>query len=231
MAFLRKSVPLRQAGFGETVRELREQRGWTVDDLARLTGIHALVLTQLEGERLSELADPIFAERHVRRIAGALGASEAYLLAAYRRLLRKAPKADAPLMRVRSRRRDFFVPSQAIVVGLFLLVAGGIAGYVWWQANRLSAPPALVVERPGQGERLASPTVEIVGRTDAAVSLTLNGDAVPVGTDGRFSLRRDVPQGVTTLHFEARRRFGRIAALDTRVIYEPPATASSTPRQ
>lgn len=228
MAFLRKSVPLRQAGFGDTVRELREQRGWTVDDLARLTGIHALVLSQLEGERLSELADPVFAERHVRRIAAALGASEAYLLAAYRRLLQKSPKAEVPLMRVRSRRRDFFVPSQAIVVGLFLLVAGSIAGYVWWQANRLSAPPMLIVERPGQGERLASPTVEIVGRTEAAVTLALNGDPVPVGTDGRFFLRRDVPHGVTTLHFEARRRFGRVTALDTRVIYEPISSSSTS---
>lgn len=209
-------------GFGHDLRELRELRGLSYEDLSAITKIHVSVLAALEEERIADLSDPLYAERLVRAVVLALEGRPAYFLKKYRDLLEaawEAPTETAGLRRT-VRRRDFFVTSRVVALLGFLALVGLAAGYLIWQGHALQNAPSLVVTSPVEGLRLESPHVDVSGTTDPEATVTVNGRPAVVDRDGRFSLSFDVPRGLTTMTIEARRRYGSSVVETRRVTYQ-----------
>jgi len=229
MPFVQKKVHAAPGGFGETIRELRELRGYTLEGLARVSGIHMSILRAFEEERLEDLADPFYAERHVRGIVKALDGREAYVLEKYHALLatRGFVKQTHTVVRQLVRKRDLFVSSHAVGFVGFLLVVICVGGYVAWQATLISSKPALDVTSPIDGQVLHSPHVEIIGETDPSALVDVNGAPAVVDASGVFHVGLDVPRGLTTLTVQARRRYGSATVVERHVNYNA-ITATST---
>ncbi len=229
MTFLKKRIGKTHAGFGETLRELRELRGYTREELARRCGIHPLILAALEEERLEDLADPMYAERHVNALALALEGRPAYVMGKYRHLLnaRGFSRSHAIFPRPRVMRRDLFVGPRAIAFGSFLLFAICLVGYVAWQARIVSSFPRLTVRTPRDGMQLETPRVAVSGATDPGARVSVNGIPAVVNPDGVFFLSLDVPRGVSIIRVEARRRYSDAIAIERRVTYALPVNAQN----
>lgn len=228
MLFVQKKVHAAPGGFGETLRELRELRGFTLESLARATGIHVSLLRAFEDERFEDIADPYYAERHVRTIVKELEGREPYILEKYQALLsaRGVVKQSSGLDRPRVRRRDLFVTSHAVGFIGFLLLVAAVAGYVVWQATLIASKPSLEIFGPRDGERLSGPHVQVIGATDPSALVDVNGVQAVVDASGTFHASLDVPRGLTTLHIQARRRYGSAATVDRHVTFEGVATST-----
>lgn len=229
MAFVLKQLST-GAGFGHDLKELRELRGMSHDDLARVTKIHSSVIAAFEEERLGDIQDPVYAERHVRSIVAALEGRPGYFVKKYRELVEAhGTSQQAPLIRKRPKPSDFFVLSRAVAFLGFLAVVLVTGGYLVWQGLLLQEPPVLSVSEPHDGAILATPTVVIKGETDPTALVTVNGQAAVVDRDGAFSLSFDLPRGSTTLTIEARRRYGSAVQEIRRVTYERAAIPEELP--
>lgn len=231
MTFVQQRVHANQGGFGASLRELRELRGYSLDDVARATGIHSAILSLFEEDRVTDLSDPVYAERHVRKLVKLLEGREEYYIDKYRSLLvsRELVKDATPVLRRRVRKRDLFVSSRVVAFGGFLLLVALIAGYVIWQATQLSSKPMLTVTAPVDGFRLTGPRVEITGRTDPGSLVDVNGDQAVVDASGAFRVSLLVPRGLTTLEIRARRRYGSAAIEDRHVMYTVVAPTGTAP--
>lgn len=221
MAFFRKPVADDERGFGAELKALRELRHLSREELARLTGIHALLIGVFEDERVEELADAAYDARHVERLVAALDGRGPYFLQKYQALL-AARGLDTPpstQLKPRVRRRDFFVTSHALVFAGFLLVVALLAGYVIWQAQLVSAPPPLTLDAPAEGTMLTGASVTVDGETDPAASVIVNGATAPVDADGHFSLTLLVAHGLTTIQVQARKRDGLPSTITRHVTY------------
>lgn len=230
MPFVKKRVEAVPGGFGTALKELRELRGYSREDVQRMTGIHVSIISAFEEERIEDLIDPSYEERHVRAIVAALEGRPAYFLEKYHGLLAdlgRPPHVGVEL-KPRVRALDLFVGSRAVAFLGFILVVAAVAGYVAWQVRELSSVPSLVVTAPTDGQVLDEPSVRIEGETDPAAIVTVNGERAVVEEGGRFGLTLGVPRGVTTLRIEAKRRYGSVAALERHVIYDRPASLSAT---
>ncbi|MCI0479627.1 helix-turn-helix domain-containing protein [Candidatus Uhrbacteria bacterium] len=225
-------VNLGGVGFGPALRQLRELRGLTRDDLADLTKIHTSIIAAFEEERIADLADPVYAERHVRALLVPLEGRPAYFLPKYRELLkgRGADAAGASVAPRAVRRRDFFVTSRAVAFIGFLGLVALAGGYLLWQARMLQEPPPLVIFAPEEGLRLLDPRVTVRGETAPGAVVTVNGQPAVVAPDGAFTLSFDVPRGLTILTVDARRRYGSSVTETRSVTYDhvpkpiPPAS-------
>jgi len=94
------------------------------------------------------------------------------------------------------------------------------------QADR--KPPAISV--PAKLET-AGPVVELGGRVvddSAIIELSVDGRSVPVGPDGRFSVRRGVPLGTSELRLAAVDEWGNIGEAVIPVTRTAPAAAVQT---
>lgn len=221
MSFLQKQLGA-GGSFGHDLRELRELRGFTQDDLSEITKIHVSVLDALEEERIMDLSDPLYAERHVRAIVLILEGRPAYFLKKYRDLLeaKQAVPPDAMNVRRMVRRRDFFVTSRVVAFAGFLLVVALAAGYLIWQGRAFQNAPKLVILSPKEGQQLNSPHVFVGGETEPSAIVNINGRSAVVDQTGRFSLEFDVPRGLTTITVEARRRYGSAVTETRRINYQ-----------
>jgi transcriptional regulator with XRE-family HTH domain len=228
MSFVQKQLT-GGAEFGHDLRELRELRGLSLDELSRITKIHSSVISALEEERFQDLADPVYAERLVRALVATLEGRPAYFIKKYRERLEDAGLATEPQTpRPSPKPLDFFVLSRAVAFIGFLLLVGLAAAYVFWQGRALQDAPSLVVSTPVDGAIVDRPDIDVQGTTDPTATVLINGRPAVVDRDGHFSASFDIPRGATTLVIEARRRFGSSATVVRRVTYERPDSTTTT---
>lgn len=223
MSFVRKSVDT-ERGFGADLRELRELRGWSLDQLAHVTGIPHSTIRALEEEELGKLRDPVYAERHVKVIIKALDGRMGFFLHKYRNYLSEQGFFDnqKPLSFLEKVRHSaLFVPSKYFLLLIPLPLVLILGWYVWDQATYLSASPKLEISVPADHAVVHEPAVYVSGLTDPAASLLVNGTPAVVESSGVFGLTLNIPRGMTKLLIVAERRYGGRAEAVRYITYEP----------
>ncbi len=222
MGFIQKRVSVTQTSFGHELRALRELRGLSRTDVSRLTGIHPLLLSLFEEERLAELADPAYDERHVARLVEVLEGKVPFFLAKYREAVQAVGKQNSQdvLLHPCVRKRDFFVFSRTPIVVGVLAILLFIGGFVGWHIREVSAPPALAVVVPEEGMHVSGSVVKLFGKTEPTATILINGERILVQDDGQFEAELDIPSGLNTLKVEAKRRQGQSTIIERHVIAE-----------
>ncbi len=229
MSFVQKKIGPEQ-GFGADLRQLRELRGWTREALERATGIHKNTICLLEEERLDELNDPAYAERHVRSLVSALEGRVGFFLEKYRLALERLGKKtgqDNFVFARRIKKSDLFVPSKYLILVAIILVVGVLGWYVAHQAGHLTASPQLEILEPADHAVINNSLLRVRGKTDPTASISINGQSAVVETDGSFDISFDVPRGTTRLDVAAKRRYGGEVEIVRYVTYNQSATSTS----
>lgn len=151
------------ASVGEYLRELRDRRGISLEEIARVTRVGSSYLESLESDRFAELPEPVFTRGFIRAYCQALGEPPDEALARYAGREGAAPApprpaAPAPAPAAESEPRS----RSAVLVSFVLLVILGMALF----AVALMTQPAREerVERrtPSLGERPAQPAAPTV---------------------------------------------------------------------
>jgi cytoskeletal protein RodZ len=228
MTFLHKSVGDEPSSFGSDLRDLRDLHAISLETACRETRIDRSILEALEADRVEDLDDPIFAERHLLAYVSYLGGYEPYFKARYRTRLKELGKKRETtdlLPRKRNVRFfDLFVAPQFLAFLGVVCLGIGLGGYVVWQAYVVNAPPPLEIEEPADGERLDRPRVVVVGQTIPEATISVNDRDAAVDGEGRFHLELDVPRGTTVISIVARRRRGSETRVERRVTFDREVT-------
>ncbi len=221
MSFVQKRIAQGPSSFGSDLRELRELRGYSREVLGRFSGIHPALIAAFEDERLEDISDPVYAERHIQTLIRALEGRVDYFLSKYRELLNVRQLAREPerSLRHKLRRRDFFVASRLFVFLGFSVLVLAVGTYVVLQAWDISTPPPLEVHLPVEGQRVTSPHVTVTGVTAISARVLINGRQSFVEPSGTFTSVVDVPVGVSMVRVEARRRYSRTTVIERHLMY------------
>jgi cytoskeletal protein RodZ len=119
------------AEFGRYLKQQRELRGLSREELARTTRISPGLIVALEEGQSEKLPEQVFVQNYVRSYAKAVGLPENEVL---NRLLAVPgvlpPTEQSPVLLESSRRSQAF---RGLVVSGVLLLAGALALW-WWKA-------------------------------------------------------------------------------------------------
>lgn len=226
MSFLHKRVEEGNGTYGSHLRDLRELQKVDMEQVSRDLKIRDTILLALEEDRIEELDDPAFAERHLMAYVRYLGGHEAYFLGRYRERLAglrlDRHRAYAPPLTRGVRGFDLLAGPQLLALLGVVALALLFGGYVAWQAMLVRTTPPLTIEEPKEGEPLRGPTVTVRGQTIPEASVTVNGRAAAVNAAGIFSLDLDVRRGTTAIEIIARRRRGSETRIVRQVSYDAP---------
>lgn len=155
------------ATLGEILRERRQEKRWTLQDVAQRTRIRAEYLEALEEGRYEALPADVYVRGFLRNYSLLLGLSPDDILAMYRQE-RGAPRlvSIAPISRP-PRTRSFVLPSLGFA--LFATLATAVCG--WWVISGLiyptAVPPTATLPPPTPTAILptATPTVRVLLHT------------------------------------------------------------------
>ncbi len=225
MGFIKKSIGTEQS-FGIDIKELRELRGWTQQQLATISGIPEYIIDALESEKFSLLDDPFYSERHVRTLVKALDGRAPFIVGKYRAALLRdgydiKNGAKNYSFTHKIKRSEFFTPTKylsfLLIIPLFFL----LGYYVYNEAKIFRESPPLIIFSPQNNEVINGPRIIVQGKTDPSASIVVNGISAVVEEDGTFALNMDIPRGLTRLDISAKRRYGLEEKLTRYITYSP----------
>src|SRR5437773_10294082 len=138
------------AGLGTYLNQLREERGPSIEELARVTRVASRYLEALERDDLDALPAPVFTRGYIRAYCQALGVPADEALSRYAETVKASvPPAPVTVTAARSASDDGRRARGTLLLSFLLLVGFGVALF--------AVTPFLQSGRPGLSARPAPP--------------------------------------------------------------------------
>jgi cytoskeletal protein RodZ len=153
------------SALGIRLRELREAKGVSLDDIARSTRVGKRHLEALESETWSELPSPVFVKGFIRAYCDFLEASPNEALGLYREVTGETVRPDRLLSAIRTPPARRVGP---LMVSLVLFIALGVSLFALRIGLKSSPRTAPAVSAPARGNPESVPSP----RTPPAASAT-----------------------------------------------------------
>ncbi len=117
-----KKEPAPSPGFGEMLRQEREKKGLSLDQVASVTKLRVRIVEALENEMWEDLPHPVFVKGFIKGYAGILDLDAKELLLHYERVAPVHADATKPVQIQRRSYKGLF--ALAAILALFLVLIG-----------------------------------------------------------------------------------------------------------
>lgn len=226
VAFQEKSLDDRT--IGEALRDAREERGETLDEVERATHVSKKYIAAVESNDLKKLPEAVYTKKFVKALASHYGLDPE---AAAESLL-KEMSAGAGALAVR--RPMNYVEGRSLVASPILLKSVliavafvGILGYFAFSVRSILKPPSVTLYSPHDDQVFPTGRVVLEGQTEREVDLAVNGEPVSIEADGSFKDVLNLPPGVSTLRLIAKKKHSREQEIFIKVVIDEPKEVES----
>lgn len=211
---------------GSILKEARETKRLTVDEVEAATKIRAKFLLAIETDDYSSLPSLAYAKGFVKNYAEYLGIPVSTIFAFFRRQTMEISRsAILPKGVARSLNRTWLqlTPGRFLIF-LFVGLAVTFLTYLGLQYGQLQSPPRLAIEAPAESALVVVKKVELLGSTDLDATVVVNGISVLVRGDGKFFDQVTIEPGVNTITVTATSRYGKTTTVTRTVTYQTEET-------
>ncbi|MEA2020454.1 MAG: helix-turn-helix domain-containing protein [Patescibacteria group bacterium] len=215
---------------GEILKKTRKKQGYSLLEVSEELKIHPRFLKALESGDYNVFAHTLHAKGFLKNYADFLGLNVSEVLAFWRREYKDFSEEPeiCDVTKPLDQPRVVITPKKLIAFISAFFVLGFLA-YVFWQYRSIAGPPRLEVVVPKQDMIVSEPQITLKGSADPAATLTINGQEVLLGDDGRFAFDYVLSDGPNTLTFTAVNEFGKEAEVTRTLIYDRPRDVTLPP--
>jgi|WetSurMetagenome_2_1015567.scaffolds.fasta_scaffold113245_4 cytoskeletal protein RodZ len=203
---------------GERLREERERKGLTLDEVAKATKIKPSFLVAIEKGEYQKLPLGTYTHGFVGNYAKFLKLPEREILAIFKReydeekILKIIPdglakQEDFPLHKFRL--------SQALKILPLIFLA--LLAYIIFQYRAAIFDPALTVSYPLNNSVISSQTITVTGKTDPNVTVFVNSEVASLDKEGNFNKTINVFPGKTKIIIKSVNNFKKTTILERQV--------------
>ena len=195
---------------GEKLREIRLEKGLTIEDVSKSTKIKTLFLEFIENGEYGKLPSVSYAQGFVKNYAKFLGVPDEEIMAIFRRefnedktfkVLPKGfeEKEEFPISGFKIRRTAVFI----FLIFIFLIF------YLLFQYRYAFINPPLKIDSPKNMSVIFSSEITVSGETDPNATVYVNKDAVSVDQDGKFKKTINVFPGKVFITVKVINKFSK----------------------
>ena len=196
--------------FGSQLKQAREKKNLTLEDVEHFTKIRLKYLKLLENDQLERLPK---------------GAAGKGLLKSYCQHLDldfrpyfstlESQKPSQPKIPLRVPVKfSLNIHPRKLVIALAVVLTLIIFGYIVSQIIGFAAPPGIVLKQPAQNAEINIDTVLVEGATEAGSDLFINGQKVATDVNGGFKEQVKLASGSNNLKIVARSKTGKESKLE-----------------
>lgn len=205
---------------GQILRETREAKFYSLEEVERATKIQKKMLAALESDDYTKLPPATFVQGFIKNYARFLGLDGQNLLAVFRREFssgrNKVYIMDTFAKPIKANR---FQITPARVLGLVVsLIILSFFAYLWLQYRSYVGAPPLDLSSPPDQLTTDNPSVMVEGRTDPEAKVFINSQEVPIDAEGRFTVEVAISSQNNKLVVVASSKFGQKTELE-RTVY------------
>lgn len=222
MVFEYKKVPTET--LGEYLIEIRTQRGFTLEGVAKRTNIKIKFLQYLETGQLQALPPDVYVVGFLRQLAELYAMPCDILLAQFKKERDITDHvAEEPLAKIAARTTflsRIVITPKLMSVGFGLIFVLVTMGYIVWQVVSINSTPSLEVISPQSGAVIKQSYINVEGHTEPGTLVTINDQDVFVDNKGQFRTTLGVAPGQKELLFKAKNKFDKVITKSVRVVID-----------
>lgn len=204
---------------GQILKEERERKFYTLEDIEKVTKIRVELLQALERDDYKKLPPPTFVQGFIKNYGKFLKLDTEKLLAIFRREFsdRKNPPRILDSFSSPLNKKINFTPKKLIsMVVIGLIITFFI--YLWFEYRFLVGPPSLSVVAPPDQAFFENNTVLVLGKTEPEAKVTLNDQEVTVDPSGSFRQEMRLSEGMNKIVIIATTKFNKNSKIE-RTVY------------
>lgn len=204
---------------GQILKEARESKLYTLEDVEKHTKIRKELLEALESSNFDKLPPTTFIQGFIKNYGKFLGLETEKLLAVFRRDFesRKHPPVILESFSKPYKHKKFSVtPGKMLVFGIALIVLGFFA-YLWVEYRQFAGAPPLEVNRPTDQISVEIPSVVVEGKTDPDARVSVNNQQISVDKNGHFQEEVKLSSSTNTITVVSTSKFGQAARIERTV--------------
>lgn len=209
---------------GEILKKARLEKKLSLEEVERVIKIRAKYLKAIEESDYQSLPASAYVKGFIKNYGEFLDLSVDRLLAIFRREFDER-KTSVLLPRGLSTplNKSFFKINPPIMMGFFFLFFLFLFFvYLFIQYRSFLGTPSLTLQKPEENALIKGSTVEVIGRTDPEIRLTINNQPISLDQEGNFQENIMVEEGVNTLVFTATNKFNKTKIVKRTIRVENP---------
>lgn len=204
---------------GQILKDERERKFYTLDEIEKTTKIRKELLEALEADQYSKLPPPTFVQGFIKNYGKLLGLPTEKLLAIYRREfsdLKHPPRILESFVSPVDKKRFRLTPTKLLGMVVFGLIIIFFL-YLWFEYRFLVGSPFLEVDKPTNQQSIENTSVVVSGRTDPETTVSINGQEIQVDISGKFSQEIKLTEGENNIFITATSKFGKVTKVERTV--------------
>lgn len=220
-AFKRQAISQSQT-LGERLKKHRLSLGAELNEAAAATGVPLKYLAAIEASDYRRLPGDVYARNFLKQYASFLQLSIEDVIDHYEReqmVVKNIHQIGPRFIQRHVDQKPLLTPHRMRRLGLALIVLV-VLGYLGWEVRSIIRPPSLIIDYPPFQLTTEDRSIEVRGSTDAESEVTINGQRVPVDTNGSFRETVDLHEGLNTIKIESVRKRSQTKTVYRQVLVE-----------
>ena len=204
---------------GQVLKEERERKFYTLDEIEKSTKIRKELLSALEDGQYQKLPPQTFVQGFIKNYGKFLGLNTEKLLAVYRREFsegKNPPRILESFSNPLDKRKFKITPAKALGTAVLTLIIIFFA-YLWFEYRFLVGAPYLEVQQPTDQQSSSQPSVIVSGRTDTEAKVTINNQEIQVDSSGKFSQEIKLSDNVNSIAIVSTSKSGKETKIERTV--------------
>lgn len=202
---------MRMLTVGEILKKARLEKRVDFEDVEKATKIRRKFLQALEENAWEKLPSLPYIKGFIRTYSSYLNLKPEEMVAIFRRHFSEQEKTGLlpqGLTHPLNQPIFNFTPASRVtgIVIAFLLL---FFGYLFFQYQAYTSPPALLVNQPQEGELVKSAEVNISGKTDEDAVISINNQKIALSNGGEFTTTVLLSPGVNSIIIESTSKYGK----------------------
>lgn len=207
---------------GQILKEEREKKLFTVDEVEKATKIRKELIEALEDGDWNKLPPPTFVQGFIKNYGKFLGLNTEKLVAIFRREFSDKlypPKILESFSNPLDQNKFRFTPGK-LLAGVILGMVITFFVYLWFQYRFLVEAPFLEVNQPQNQQVVNSPAVKVVGKSDPEAKVSINNQEIQQDFSGNFSQEVNLAEGSNNITVTSTSKGGKVSKVDRTVFFK-----------
>ncbi|HEX3082855.1 MAG TPA: RodZ domain-containing protein [Candidatus Saccharimonadia bacterium] len=214
-------MPDKPLNVGQQLKARRQALRLSLAQVEVDTKIRGKFLTALESGDYSSLPNDIYSRGFVQHYASHLGLDGAAVAAQY-------VAERGGVVAGKTKRPQLERPPRLVFTGRIVTVIGvataviGVVWYLLWQFAALAAAPSLTLNSPESDVALTGAVINVSGHVTPGADVNINDSPILTDTDGNFSEKVALQDGVNVIRVAARSKLGKATIVTRNVLAKLP---------
>lgn len=207
---------------GQILKETREQKHFTLEQVEKATKIRKELLIALESDDFDKLPPVTFVQGFIKNYSRFLSLDSEKVLAVFRRGFedkKHAPYVMDAFANPVEEKKFVITPSRVLAVAVSLVILAFFA-YLWIQYRSFVGSPKLEIITPQEQQTYNQSTVLVEGVTDPEVEVTVNNQRVEVDAEGGFKEELNLSSEANKITVVATSKFGKQTNIERTVYWQ-----------